>query len=41
MYFAYLDKPSAGIIRESFVLKILKNINYKNLGFTDIILPNY
>jgi hypothetical protein len=23
------------------VLKILKNINYKNLGFTDIILPNY
>ena len=40
-YYAYLDHPETWTIRESFILKILKNINLKNHFKENIILPNY
>jgi len=41
IYYAYLDNPEIWTIRESFILKILKNINLFNHFKNDIILPNY
>jgi len=41
IYFAYKDNPELWTVRESFILKVLKNINLKNHFSLDIILPNY
>ncbi len=41
IYYAYMDSPNYWTIRESFILKVLKNINLKNHFKENIILPNY
>lgn len=41
IYFAYKNSPEMWTVRESFILKVLKNINLKNHFSSEIILPNY
>ncbi len=41
IYYAYLDSPEIWTIRESFILKVLKNMQLKDHFKTDIILPRY
>lgn len=41
IYYAYLENPEIWTVRESFMLKVFKNINLKNHFNEDVILPNY
>jgi len=41
IYYAYKQNPEIWTVRESFILKVFKNINLTNNFNNDIILPNY